>query len=109
VTKSELLARLREAGILVPPSGVLSAAQTAEVLGRSTVTLERWRAENSGPRAVRLNGRYHYDVEEIAAYLSGDEPRKAPQKPSQPLTRAVEPDVVAGETSRVRKPRSLIR
>jgi hypothetical protein len=110
MTPEELLRRLREAGIMVPPSGLLSAAQAAEVLGRSTVTLERWRMQSRGPRAVRLNGRYHYDVASIAEYLEGDdEARTTPHKPSQPRTTAVEPDAVAGESTRVLKLRRLIR
>jgi hypothetical protein len=43
--------------------------EAARVLGRSAVTLKRWRHEGIGPNWVELEGRVSYDVAVLAEYI----------------------------------------
>lgn len=41
---------------------LVNTRKAAEILGRSAVTLKRWRAEGVGPNWIELQGRVSYDV-----------------------------------------------
>ncbi len=66
MTTEELLKRCRDAGIIIPPSGMVRAATAKQILGVTMRTLEEWRRADKPPKAVRLNGSWYYDVAEIA-------------------------------------------
>lgn len=73
VTTDELLRRLAAAGIRVPPSGVVRAALASQIVDVHPRTLEEWRAAGKPPHARKLNGAWHYDIAELARFLSGDD------------------------------------
>jgi hypothetical protein len=58
----KLLNQLREQ--LITPK------QTAQALGRSVRSLERWRDEGIGPEPIKFGGRYRYLREDVIAFLS---------------------------------------
>jgi hypothetical protein len=107
MTSAELLARLREANITVPPSGVLTAAQAAQVLGRHPRTLEEWRTSGTGPQAMKLGGRWHYDVNELAAFIA--KAKKPHTNTQNPTGTHLQHNGVTGETAQARKSRSSSR
>ena len=43
--------------------------EAARILGRSAVTLKRWRSEGIGPNWIELEGRVSYDVAVLADYI----------------------------------------
>ena len=43
--------------------------QAAEILGRSTATLKRWRYEGIGPNWIEMEGRVSYDVAVLLEYI----------------------------------------
>lgn len=49
---------------------------TAKILNRSTVTLERWRRLRMGPPYYRIAGRILYDRAEVLAWVAAQ--RQAP-------------------------------
>jgi hypothetical protein len=71
MTTAELLARLREAGIRVPPSGLVRASVAALILDIAPRTLRQWRLDQVGPQPRRLHGAWYYDIADLAAYLTG--------------------------------------
>lgn len=48
----------------------VSEAQAAQLIGVSARTLFNWRANGTGPRAIRVGGRILYAVDEIRRWLS---------------------------------------
>lgn len=48
---------------------LVNTQQAAELLGRSTATLKRWRAEGVGPNWIELQGRVSYDVNVLLEYI----------------------------------------
>jgi hypothetical protein len=48
---------------------LVNTHKAAELLGRSTATLKRWRAEGVGPNWVELQGRVSYDVSVLLEYI----------------------------------------
>jgi len=105
MTTEELLARLREANINVPPSQLLRASVAARVLGVHQRTLQRWRYEGTGPAATRLNASWFYSLSALAGFLDGQSTTNS-DKPGQV---DVETDVGTAETAQARKRRSLVR
>lgn len=73
MTEDELLRRLTAAGIRVPPSGIVRAAVAAQIVGKHMRTLEEWRVAGKPPHPRKLNGAWHYDIAELARFLSGDD------------------------------------
>jgi hypothetical protein len=43
--------------------------EAARILGRSAVTLKRWRHEGIGPNWIELEGRVSYDVAVLLEYI----------------------------------------
>ena len=43
--------------------------EAAKILGRSAVTLKRWRYEGIGPDWIELEGRVSYDVNVLLEYI----------------------------------------
>lgn len=79
----ELIAALALAGMRVPPSQLLSAAQLRRYLGVCDRTLQAWRAQGKPPTGVRLNGRWFYPVAEVSKFLTV-EARSTTQNPAPP-------------------------
>lgn len=53
---------------------LLTAAKVAKLVGRSTVTLERWRRLKKGPPYIRLSGaRVAYPVSKLREWLATGE------------------------------------
>jgi predicted site-specific integrase-resolvase len=48
---------------------LVNTSQAAEILGRSTATLKRWRAEGVGPNWIELQGRVSYDVNVLLEHI----------------------------------------
>jgi predicted site-specific integrase-resolvase len=48
---------------------LVNTRRAAEILGRSTATLKRWRAEGVGPNWIDLQGRVSYDVSVLLEYI----------------------------------------
>jgi hypothetical protein len=48
---------------------LVNTHKAAEILGRSTATLKRWRAEGVGPDWIELQGRVSYDVNVLLEYI----------------------------------------
>ncbi len=48
---------------------LVNTRKAAEILGRSTATLKRWRAEGVGPNWIELQGRVSYDVDVLLEYI----------------------------------------
>ena len=48
---------------------LVNTRRAAEILGRSTATLKRWRAEGVGPNWIELQGRVSYDVSVLLEYI----------------------------------------
>jgi predicted site-specific integrase-resolvase len=48
---------------------LVNTRRAAELLGRSTATLKRWRAEGVGPNWIELQGRVSYDVSVLLEYI----------------------------------------
>ena len=48
---------------------LVNTRRAAEILGRSTATLKRWRAEGVGPNWIELQGRVSYDVNVLLEYI----------------------------------------
>jgi predicted site-specific integrase-resolvase len=48
---------------------LVNTHKAAEILGRSTATLKRWRAEGIGPNWIELQGRISYDVNVLLDYI----------------------------------------
>ncbi len=48
---------------------LVNTHKAAELLGRSTATLKRWRAEGVGPNWIELQGRVSYDVNVLLEYI----------------------------------------
>jgi predicted site-specific integrase-resolvase len=48
---------------------LVNTHKAAELLGRSTATLKRWRAEGVGPNWIELHGRVSYDVNVLLEYI----------------------------------------
>jgi hypothetical protein len=59
---------------------LLTPKQTAQALGRSMRSLERWRDEGIGPESIKFGGRYNYLREDVIAFLSS---RAKPDKVRQ--------------------------
>lgn len=56
----------------------ISTADAAIALNRAPQTLRKWACLESGPlRPVRINGRLAWSVEDIAALLRGERPKKS--------------------------------
>ena len=43
--------------------------EAAKILGRSAVTLKRWRHEGIGPNWIELEGRVSYDLAVLSEYI----------------------------------------
>lgn len=54
-----------------PPSGFVSEAQAAELLGVTVFGLRDWRRRGYGPRSNKLGRRVLYRDRDIAAFLDG--------------------------------------
>lgn len=48
---------------------LVGTAKAAEILGRSTATLKRWRCEGIGPNWIEIEGRISYDVNVLLEYI----------------------------------------
>jgi hypothetical protein len=48
---------------------LVDTREAARILGRSAVTLKRWRSEGIGPNWIELEGRVSYDVAVLAEYI----------------------------------------
>jgi predicted site-specific integrase-resolvase len=48
---------------------LVNTREAARILGRSAVTLKRWRSEGIGPNWIELEGRVSYDVAVLAEYI----------------------------------------
>ena len=48
---------------------LVNTRRAAEILGRSTATLKRWRADGVGPNWIDLQGRVSYDVSVLLEYI----------------------------------------
>jgi predicted site-specific integrase-resolvase len=48
---------------------LVNTRRAAEILGRSTATLKRWRAEGVGPNWIELQGRVSCDVSVLLEYI----------------------------------------
>lgn len=48
---------------------LVNTRKAAEILGRSTATLKRWRYEGVGPNWVEMEGRISYDVAVLLQYI----------------------------------------
>ncbi|TDW62812.1 helix-turn-helix protein [Novosphingobium sp. PhB55] len=60
---------IADANVTVPT--MLTPAQTAEVLGVGTKTLERWRSTGDGPRFVKLSpGTVRYRAADLNAFVA---------------------------------------
>lgn len=66
--RAELMRRLKEANIRVPPSGLIRSAQVEMFLEVSRETLRKWR--DAGVLTGKLlGGCWHYDIDELARFL----------------------------------------
>ena len=52
-------------------SKVLSAKETARILGVKIGTLEQWRADGRGPVFLKLGSKIGYSEDVLAAYIDG--------------------------------------
>lgn len=52
-----------------PSRALLTAAHAGAYLGRSPLTLERWRSIGKGPRFARINGRVGYRKADVEAWV----------------------------------------
>jgi predicted site-specific integrase-resolvase len=52
-----------------PIPKLVNTQQAAEILGRSTATLKRWRHEGIGPDWIEIEGRVSYDVAILLAFI----------------------------------------
>jgi predicted site-specific integrase-resolvase len=48
---------------------LVNTRKAAEILGRSSATLKRWRYEGVGPSWIELRGRVSYDVSVLLEYI----------------------------------------
>lgn len=48
---------------------LINTQRAAQMLGRSTATLKRWRHEGIGPNWIELEGRVSYDVAVLLEYI----------------------------------------
>lgn len=48
---------------------LVNTRKAAEILGRSTATLKRWRYEGVGPNWIEMQGRVSYDVAVLLEYI----------------------------------------
>lgn len=48
---------------------LVNTHKAAEILGRSTATLKRWRYEGVGPNWIEMEGRVSYDVAVLLEYI----------------------------------------
>jgi hypothetical protein len=48
---------------------LLSPKETAKILGRPESTLRYWRSMGVGPDWIKLEGRVHYDAEDLVEYI----------------------------------------
>ena len=48
---------------------LVNTRRAAEILGRSTVTLKRWKFEGVGPDWVEIQGRVSYDVAVLLEFI----------------------------------------
>ena len=48
---------------------LVNTRRAAEILGRSTATLKRWRHEGVGPDWVEIQGRVRYDAAVLLAFI----------------------------------------
>jgi predicted DNA-binding transcriptional regulator AlpA len=59
---------MREA--IMGETALIRASTVRELLGVSTVTLWRWRKENTGPRWCTLGTRVMYDAEDVTRFVA---------------------------------------
>jgi hypothetical protein len=52
-----------------PIPELVDTRRAAEILGRSTATLKRWRCEGTGPSWIEIEGRVSYDVAVLLEYI----------------------------------------
>jgi phage terminase Nu1 subunit (DNA packaging protein) len=52
-----------------PIPKLVNTQQAAEILGRSTATLKRWRHEGIGPDWIEIEGRVSYDVAILLEFI----------------------------------------
>ena len=71
MTTDELRTRLREMGINVPPSDLITRVQLQKFLGCHANTLLKWRQSGVGPQAIRFtaSGHWHYSIADVARHL----------------------------------------
>ncbi len=48
---------------------LVDTRRAAEILGRSTATLKRWRHEGIGPNWIEMEGRVSYDVAVLLEFI----------------------------------------
>lgn len=48
---------------------LVNTHKAAEILGRSSATLKRWRCEGIGPNWIEIEGRVSYDVKVLLEYI----------------------------------------
>jgi predicted site-specific integrase-resolvase len=51
---------------------MLRAAQVCVILDVAPNTLAAWRRQGRPPSGVPLNGRHYYDLQALAAFMSGE-------------------------------------
>jgi hypothetical protein len=69
-TSQESITMPQPVPIRKPPlPHLVNTQKAAELLGRSTATLKRWRAEGVGPNWIELQGRVSYDVNVLLEYI----------------------------------------
>jgi len=54
-------------------SNLITTAELAEILKRSTATLMRWRRQRTGPPYLRVQGRVLYDRRQVEAWLQAQQ------------------------------------
>ena len=59
--------------VRVLPTGNVDRKNAAKYLNRSPNTLAMWAMEGKGPKAIKVNGRCFYSLDDLAAFIRGDE------------------------------------
>ncbi len=63
------MSRLRVIKPASPIPELVDTHRAAEILGRSSATLKRWRYEGVGPNWIEMEGRVSYDVNVLLDFI----------------------------------------
>lgn len=53
--------------------GFMSPKELSEYLGKTEMTLSRWRDNKEGPSFIKLGGRYHYSSDGVDKWIEKNE------------------------------------